>query len=179
MQKSKIQAYSVAVSRSFDFTVDSSATVEQIHSAFGERDYWLARLKKFGSIGRLDTLTVDTDGCVTTVVVHDLRPDGLPGPVTKFFPKEFQIVQQEIWRAIGGGRVRGEVSVVPHGAPGSWVGTALITPRSEGSQLKCAATAEFKVPLVGGKIESLMGRMLVQNISVVQRFTAEWITSHA
>ncbi|MGW4101280.1 DUF2505 domain-containing protein [Mycobacterium sp. NPDC004974] len=166
------------MSRSFDFTVDSSATVEQIHFAFGERDYWLARLTKFGSLGRLDTLSVDTDGSITAVIVHNLRPDGLPAPFTKFFPSEWQIVQNEKWRAIGGGRVRGEVSVVPHGAPGSWVGTALITPRSDGSQLKCAATAEFKVPLVGGKIEGLMGRMLVQNISVVQRFTAEWITSH-
>lgn len=166
------------MSRSFDFTVDSSARVEQIHSAFAERDYWLARLTKFGGLGRLDTLNVDTDGSVTAVVVHNLRPDGLPGPLAKFFPSEWQIVQKENWQAIGGGRVRGEVSVVPHGAPGSWAGTALLTPRSEGSRLNCAATAEFKVPLVGGKIEGLMGRMLVQNISVMQRFTAEWITTH-
>lgn len=165
--------------RSFDFSVESSASVEQIHSAFSEEDYWLARLVAFGGIGMLDSLIIGTDGSVTVVIIHRLRHEGLPGLVAKFFPRDWQVVQNETWSPIGGGRVRGEVSIATHGAPGSGLGTALLAPAQNGSRLKCTATVEFKVPLVGGKIESLIGRQLVQQISVLQRFTAKWITEHA
>jgi hypothetical protein len=45
--------------------------------------------------------------------------------------------------------------------------------------MKCNATVEFKVPLIGGKIESLIGRQLAQQFSAIQGFTAKWITENA
>ncbi|MHC9296986.1 DUF2505 domain-containing protein [Mycobacterium sp. LTG2003] len=164
--------------RSFDFSVDSPASVEQIRSAFAERDYWHARLSTFGGLGRLEQLTVAPDGSVTAVVVKELLHDGLPGPAAKFFPRQWRVEQKEVWSPIDDGMVRGEVSVVPHGAPGSGAGTALLAPTRSGSRLKCTATVEFRVPVIGGQIENIMGRMLVQNISVLQRFTTEWIKDH-
>jgi hypothetical protein len=55
----------------------------------------------------------------------------------------------------------------------------LLAPAQNGSRLKCTATVEFNVPLIGGKIESMIGRQLVEQISALHRFTAEWITEHA
>jgi hypothetical protein len=147
--------------------------------AFAERDYWLARLATFDGLGDLDTLTVDPDGSVTVVVVKELHHDGMSGPGARFFPRQWRVVHNERWSPIGEGRVRGEVSIVPHGAPGSGAGTALLTPTQAGSQLKCKATVEFKVPLVGGAVETVMGRLLVQNISTMQRFTTKWIQEHS
>ena len=165
--------------RSFDFAVESPVSVERIHSAFSEEDYWLARLAAFGGIGRLDSLIVGTDGSVSVAIIGDVRHDGLPGLVAKLYPREWQVVQNEMWSPIDGGRVRGEVSFATRGAPGSGLGTVLLTPAQNGSRLKCTATVEFKVPLVGGKIESFIGRQLVQQISEIQRFTAKWTTEHA
>ena len=165
--------------RSFDFSVESPVSVERIHSAFSEEDYWLARLAAFGGIGRLDSLIVDTDGSVTVAIIGDVRHEGLPGLVAKLYPREWQVVQNETWSPIDGGRVRGEVSIATRGAPGSGLGLVLLAPAQNGSRLKCTATVEFKVPLVGGKIESFIGRQLVQQISEIQRFTAKWITEHA
>jgi hypothetical protein len=59
------------------------------------------------------------------------------------------------WGPIGEDRVRGEVSIEPHGAPGSAAGTALLAPTRNGSRLKCNATVEFKIPMVGGTVESI------------------------
>ena len=55
------------------------ASVEQIHSAFGEEDYWLARIAAFGGSKTLDSLIVDPDGTVTVSVTEDLRRGALPG----------------------------------------------------------------------------------------------------
>jgi hypothetical protein len=167
------------VPRSVEFSFESPISVEQIHSAFSAEDYWLARLAAFGGFGRLDSLTIGTDGSVTVVIIQDLRPDGLPSLVAKFFPHDWRVVQNETWSPIDGGMVRGDVSIATHGVPGSGFGMALLAPTQNGSRMKCTATVEFKVPLVGGQIESVMGRLLVQQMSVIQRFTADWITEHA
>ena len=66
------------------------------------------RLATFGGLGDLDTLTVDSDGTVTVVVVREVRSDGLPDAVTKFFPASGGSCS-----AIGDCRLRGEVSIVP------------------------------------------------------------------
>jgi hypothetical protein len=165
--------------RSFDFLVKSSVSVEQIHSAFSEEDYWLARLAAFGGVGRLDSLTIGTDGSAHVVIVQDLRHDWLPGLFAKLYSRDLQVVQKETWSLIGGGMVRGEVSTSARGAPGSGLGTVLMLPAQNGSRLKCTATVQVKVPLVGGKIESYVGRQMVEETPVMLRFTAKWITEHA
>jgi hypothetical protein len=165
--------------RSVDFCLEASTTVEQILWAFSEETYWRARLAAFGGFGRLDSLNIGTDDSVAVVIIQELRHERLPGLVAKFFPRRWRVVQEETWRPIGGGVVRGEVSVATHGAPGSGFGTALLAPAKNGSRMECTATVEFKVPLVGGKIETLMGRLMVQQMSVIQRFTTDWITEHA
>ena len=163
------------VPRSVEFSIKSSASVEQIQAAFSAEDYWLARLAAFGGFGTLDSLIIDTDGSATVVIVHELRHDGLPALVAKFFPLNWQVVQTETWSPIGDGSVRGKVGIATLGAPGSGLGTALLAPARNGSRLNCTATVEFNVPLVGGKIESVIGRSLAHQFSDVQRFTANWI----
>jgi len=75
--------------------------------------------------------------------------------------------------------MHGETSVAHQGSPISGAGTVLVTPTEQGSQLKCEATVEVRVPLIGGKIESMVSRSLAQNVSAVQDFTAEWIKEQA
>ena len=51
--------------RSFDVSVESPASVEQVHGAFSDEEYWLARFAAFGASTTLDSLIVDSDGTVT------------------------------------------------------------------------------------------------------------------
>ena len=167
------------MSRSVDFSVESPASVDQIYWAFSEEAYWKARIAAFGGFGRLDSLAIGTDGTVTVALIHDLHPDGLPKAFANFFPRTWQVVQDETWCPAEDGLVRGEVGIAARGAPGSGRGIALLAPAQNGSCLKCTATVEFKVPLVGGKVEGLIGRLMVPQFSVIQRFTAKWITENA
>ena len=63
---------SACMSRSFDVSFESPASVEQIHSAFSDEDYWLARFAAFGADSTLDSLIVDADGTVTVNVTQHL-----------------------------------------------------------------------------------------------------------
>ena len=76
----------LAMPRSFDLAVEFPASVEQVHSAFSDEDYWLARLAAFGGSNTLDSLIVDADGTVTVATTQDLRRHALPRMVAKLFP---------------------------------------------------------------------------------------------
>jgi hypothetical protein len=165
--------------RSFDLSVESPASVEQAHAAFADEEYWLARLEAFGGVGRLDSLTVGVDGTVTVAIIQDLRHDLMPGLVAKFYPGDLEVLHDEKWGPVGRGRMRGEISISARGFPGTAVGAALLAPaKTNGSSLEFVATVEFKIPLVGGKIESIVGRQVIEQIAAIQRFTTAWITQN-
>jgi hypothetical protein len=164
----------------FDVSTETSASVEEVHSAFRDEHYWLARLAAFGGdTMTLDTLIVDADGTLAVATTHDLRHDLLPGVLAKVFPGDLKILRKETWRPSDGRQVRGEVSVAARGMPGSGVGSAVLAPMSKGSRLRFTGVLEVKIPLVGGKIEKYIGDQLAAEIPEIQRFTTEWIAEHA
>ena len=168
-----------AMSRSFDVFTESPASVEQIHSAFGREDYWLARLEPGGATTTLDSLTVDDVGTVTACVTQHLGRQLLTGPVAKLIPGELKIVSSETWRPVGDGQVRGQVRVAASPGLGSGHAEAWLEPSGNGSQMRFVVRVEIKIPLLGRKLEKSMAADLAENIPALQRFTATWIAEHA
>jgi hypothetical protein len=166
--------------RSFDLTADYHGTVEQVHSAFSNEQYWLARLADSGAdTASLDSMTVDGDGAVTVSTTQSLRTDRLPAMVTQFHPRDLEIVRNETWTAISDGVARARVTGAVPGAPVSLAGTASLSPAARGSRLTFSATVEVNIPLVGGKLESFIGGKLAELVAAEQRFTTVWITDNA
>lgn len=165
--------------RSFEVTFSSPATVEQVHGAFGDRSYWQARLEAFGGAKTLDALEVDSGGRVRVVVTEDLRHGALPGMLAKVYRGDLNIVTTEVWTPAGDGRVDGHINVAVTGAPGSGSGIAVLEPDGEGSRLALTGTIRFKVPLVGGAIESFLAREFAEGIPEIQRFTTTWLGENA
>lgn len=164
--------------RSFDVSVDSPASVGQIYAAFSAEDYWLARIATLNGSTALESLTVDEDRTVRVVTTQDLGRDLLPGIVAKFYRRDVKFRHAETWTP-SGDQLRGEISVAVSGAPGSGSGVALVAPAQNGSLLTLNGTVEFKVPLVGGTVESFIAREFAQGIPDIQVFTAKWVTEHA
>jgi Protein of unknown function (DUF2505) len=104
--------------RSFDLSVESPVSVEQVHSAFGDEDYWLARLANYGAgVATLDSLIIDADGAVGVATTVSLLGDGLPRLITQLHGGDLQAVLNETWSPIGGGRVRGRSAWRCRGCP--------------------------------------------------------------
>jgi Protein of unknown function (DUF2505) len=166
------------MSRSFDITLESPASVEQIHSAFGDQTYWLARLAALDDCTTLDSLSVRPDGTVSVATSKDLRHNALPGLLAKLYRGDLEVLTRETWTPIGDRQVRGRIEVAASGAPGSGCGTALLTPKKHGSQMALTATVRFDVPLIGGRIESFLAGQLADGLAAIQRFTTGWVTAH-
>jgi len=167
------------VSRAFAVSLESGATVEEVHAAFGSRDYWLDRLAAFGGAKSLDSLSVDPGGTVSVTVREDLRHAALPGVLAKLYRGDLNVRSTEVWSPAGDGGLHGEIGVQVIGAPGSGGGTAVLTPSGGGSQLDLSATVEFRFPLVGGRIEGFVAGQFVEGFARINRFTSSWIAERA
>lgn len=164
--------------RSFDVSADSPATVDQVHSAFSDEDYWLARLASMNGSTALESLIVDDDQTVRVATTQDLGRDLLPGIVAKFYRRDLSVRHTETWTPIDG-QLRGQINVAVSGAPGSGSGAALVAPTQDGSRLTFEGTVEFKVPLVGGTIESFIAREFARGIPDIQHFMTKWVNERA
>lgn len=165
--------------RSFDVSVDSPASVEQILCAFGESDYWAARLTAFDDgAATLDQLAVDADQTVDVGFRVGLFRDRLPEVITKFAPHDMALVHNQKWSRIDDNRVRGELRVDVSGVPVTALGQALLAPAQHGSRLTMTTTIAVKIPLVGGAIESAIARQVGEDITKYHRFTSDWIAEN-
>jgi hypothetical protein len=166
--------------RSFDMATEYGGSVEQVHQAFSDEQYWLARLADSGADDySLDSMTVDAEG-INIQTTQRLRADRLPGVVTQFHRGDLSIVREETWSPIRDGQSTATIKLTITGAPATLSGTAVLAPAKSGagSRLEFKATVQVDVPLVGGKIENFIGSQLVDLLIAEQRFTTVWITEN-
>jgi hypothetical protein len=167
--------------RSFDMAAEYEGSVEQVHQAFGDEQYWLARLADSGADDySLDSMTVDPSDGIDVVTTQTLRADRLPGVVTQFHHGDLSFVREEMWTPVRDGQATATVKGTITGAPATLSGSAVLAPAKSGggSRLEFKTTVEVRVPLVGGKIENFIGSQLVELLIAEQRFTTVWITEN-
>ena len=159
---------------------DYEGSVEQVHRAFSDESYWMARLTASGvDAYSLDRLTLDEAGGIDVVTTQRLRADRLPGVVQQFHRGDLTLVRSEAWSPISDGQANATVQLAIPGAPATLTGNAVLAPAATGSRLAFHATVEVSIPLVGGKIENFIGSQLVDLLIAEQRFTTEWIAENA
>ncbi|BBZ00916.1 hypothetical protein MCHIJ_03530 [Mycolicibacterium chitae] len=162
--------------RSFDLSANYQGSVTQVHSAFADEQYWLARLADSGADeATLDTLDLSADGAIVVATTQVLRADRMPGFVTQFHQGDLQIKREEKWSAVVADRSTASVAARIPGAPASVTGSGNLVPDGAGSKADLKVTVEVKIPLVGGKVEGFIGTQLVDLLISEQRFTTAWI----
>ena len=120
------------------------------------------------------SVSVSQDGGGMKVVVDMVQAaEGIPGFARKFVGDEIQLVQTEYWSDIETARVE----VVIPGKPGQMKGT--VTVRESGGTTTETVQMEIRVgiPLVGGKIESLIADLLRKALRVENAVGRQYLTS--
>ncbi|BBY04117.1 DUF2505 domain-containing protein [Mycobacterium seoulense] len=163
--------------RSFDLSADYDGSVEAVHRAFTDETYWRARLAGSGvDVAVLESIRVggDTVEVVTVQVIHSHK---LPGMVTQLHVGDLRIRREETWGPVADGAAQGSVVGSILDAPVNLTGTAMLSPIHEtgGARLSFRATVQVRVPIIGGKLENIIGARLAELVAVEQRFTEEWI----
>jgi hypothetical protein len=158
---------------------DYEGTVEQVHEAFCDKQYWLARLAGSGADGwTLDGFRVGRDGGVDVVTTQVLRADRLPGVVHQFHHGDLEIRRAETWTGLSDGKAQAAVASSIVRAPVTLEGEASLAALGERARLRFEATVEVRIPLVGGKMEKFIGTQLINLLNTEQEFTTGWIAGN-
>jgi len=104
-------------------------------------------------------VSVTPSGSGTEVVVDQVQAaEGIPSFAKKFVGDEINIVQKEIWTDAE----RADVFVTIPGKPGDMRGTIRLEERDGRTTETVSLEIKVGLPLVGGKIEGLVGDLLLK-----------------
>ncbi len=171
--------------RSFDLSADYDGSVEEVHQAFTDVSYWQARLAESGvDVATLESMRIggeSGDDVVEVVTLQVIHSHKLPGMVTQLHRGDLCIRREETWGPVTGGAANGSVVGSIVDAPVNLAGAALLSPiaGTGGARLEFRATVHVRVPIIGGKLENIIGTRLAEVVAAEQRFTTEWIANRA
>lgn len=97
--------------------------------------------------------------------------DGIPSFAAKFVGDEIHIVQTETWPSLE----RGDIEVTIPGKPAEMTGTATLAESGGITTETVELTVKVGIPLVGGKIEGLIGDLLVKALKAENVVGREWL----
>lgn len=146
------------------------ATLEQVHEMLADPTFREA-VCDYQHVSRR-TVRVDRDGPGMSVEINQVQAArGIPGFAKKIVGEEINIIQSEDWP----GPERGNIALVIPGKPGEISGTALVTQDPEGTTETVNLTVKVNLPLVGGKIESLIADLLSRALRAEHTVGVEWL----
>jgi hypothetical protein len=123
------------------------------------------------SITRRDVrITPQGEGMSVSVDQH--RPtQGVPGFAKKFIGDEVRILTREEWSGPGGA----DLHVTIPGKPGVLDGSITLTRAGARTTEKVEGDLKVGVPLIGGKLESLVADLFVSALNAEQKVGRAWL----
>ncbi|TQF68561.1 DUF2505 domain-containing protein [Rhodococcus spelaei] len=152
--------------------------VDQVHRALTSEQYWRDRIAEVGGEGAsLGHVTVGK-GTVDVEMTQSVPAAHLPAIVTKIRPGDLIITRTETWGPLDGTSAEGTFTARVDGVPATLSGTMSLAADGAGTALTLDGKVEVKLPLIGGKIESVIADQVTELLDNENEFTARWLNEH-
>ena len=116
--------------------------------------------------------TVEPAGVGSRVTIDQVQPAaGLPSFATKIVGETIRIVQVETWTS----PVHADIEVTIPGKPGEMTGTATLREVGGTTTEEVELDIKVRIPLVAGKIETLVGEMLLKALETENTVGREYL----
>jgi hypothetical protein len=117
-------------------------------------------------------VTISRDGEGISVHIDQVQPtEGLPGFAKKFAGATTRAVQTEKWSSPAGGTI----TIETPGKPTSISGTLALTESGGVTTETLEVEVKVKVPLIGGKLESLMAGLVTKGMDKEHTAGVAWL----
>ena len=161
------------MSRDFEFTIDSPHSPADVHKALTSEEQWLARFVKAEKTDGYELIKHES-GALTVDITEEVGTSELPGFVKKVIRGKLLITRTDHWGPLTDDTADGTLAGGSTSLPATVTGTLTLRPAGEGSVLTVSGTSTVKIPLIGGKIESLINDMIEDMVNQETRETVEW-----
>jgi hypothetical protein len=151
-------------------TMTYDATLPEVAAMLADSDFRTAVCEGQGALR--SEVDVQPRGDGKWVRIELVQPAaGIPAFAQKFVGDEIQIVQEESW----GSADRADVTVTIPGKPGDMKGTAILVESGGTTTETVDLTVKVGIPLVGGKLEGLIGGLLLKALQTEERVGKQWL----
>jgi len=153
---------------------------ERVYTVMVDPEFLKARLERLGGPGAaLLEHHVDDKGARYRLR-HGVDADAVPPMVRSLVNGDLVIQRDETLVPDGPGRYSGTVAVAIPGTPASAQGGMRLADLGEGtSEFVVDAAVTVKVPLIGGKIESMVAGQIEGLLGTETAFTLDWLRQHS
>lgn len=123
--------------------------------------------------GSQGEVTFEQVGDAVVVVVSQVQPsEGIPGFAKKFVGDEIHLLQREAWTSTE----HADLDVTIPGKPGQMVGTIELAEDGGSTTETVDVEITVNIPLVGGKIEKLIGDLLRKALRAEEQVARDYLS---
>ena len=159
------------MSRQSEYRSSTEYSAERVFTTMVDPEYLQERLEKIGGKdAALLEHTADANGARFRVR-QGLDSRDLPGIVRNLLSGDIVIERTETWTRSGPGSYRGSADVLIKGTPASAAGTMNLQNTGSGSELVVRTDVTVQVPIIGGKIESVVADKVKELLALETEFT--------
>lgn len=154
-----------------------SADVAAVYAAVSGEDALRARLERLGGHdAELVSYTPTGDG-VRFELRQGISADKLPPAVRTLHRGDLLVNRTQTWRVSGDGAGhQGDATVEVGGVPGEIVAKTALGAVNGKTVLRTSGEVTVRIPLFGGKLESVIADQVTKLLEREAEFTAKWLT---
>ena len=151
--------------------ISYDAPLSDVFAMLSDPDFRQASATAMGVISADVTITAKGEGI--SVLIDQVQPtEGVPGFAKKFAGETTRAVQTEDWVSPAGGTI----TIETPGKPTSIKGTLSLSESAGRTTETLEVEVKVKVPLLGGKLESLMADLVAKGMDKEQVAGAAWLS---
>ncbi len=161
------------MAKDFNGTMHFRVGPEDLFSAQCDPEYVMWKHENMAA----HDVAVDVTRTSASTVVRSSRelPAEVPAVAQKLVGSSIRVVEVHTWGAAQADGTRsGTVEASFPGAPMSVSGTLALRPDGTGAALDVAITCRASVPLVGGKLEQIVGEQFMRALAKEESIAPEW-----
>ncbi len=154
--------------------VTYDAPLAEVFAMLSDPAFRQAAAEAMGVISADVSITPQGDG-ISVRIDQVQATEGIPGFAKRFAGDTTRAVQVEDWSS----RTGGTISIETPGKPTSIKGTLTLAESGGRTTETLEAEVKVKVPLIGGKLESLMGDLVVKGMDKEHATGVAWLAGGA
>ncbi|MEU5691434.1 DUF2505 domain-containing protein [Actinosynnema sp. NPDC020468] len=163
------------MARRIEHLTTSPRSAGEVYSALTNEAYLRDRLTVLGGTNAALLAFTGGGGSTSYQLRQGVPADRLPSVARGLLGGDLVIDRAESWTEAG---YAGTVEVTLNGVPGRLDGTITLADTTSGSTLTLAGQVKVSIPLMGGKLESLIAEQVAALLDRESAFTTEWLATH-
>ncbi|MBB5806373.1 hypothetical protein F4560_006141 [Saccharothrix ecbatanensis] len=164
------------MARRIEHRTTSRRPARDVYAALVDETYLRERLDALGGTDPRLVAFTTTETSTSYQLRQGVPADKLPSVARGLLGGDLVIDRAESWTEAG---YAGTVEVTLNGVPGRLDGTITLADTASGSELTLTGQVKVGIPLMGGKLETLIAEQVALLLDKETEFTAEWLDRHA